>query len=114
MVVGCVGFLLFYFIGGAMHHAFGFAGIHAHKSEIWHGFYLLMCVAGIFSVLSRREIGFWWLLTGFLWQIPVEVKGTVLSYGSDMFSDQIIEVILNLVGVFCLWRIKPNFFLKES
>ena len=93
--------LALYFISGVFNQslAIGMPG-KAHHSEIWHIFHLTLGLTCLFSVLFRARIGYWWLVTIFLWQIPVEIYGAyyALSHGLDE-TGQMIEPLFNMFGL---------------
>lgn len=94
-----------------MHHAFGFGGIQAGgHSELWHGTNMLMCLLSIFCVLSSRELGYWWLLTVFISEIPIEARGALMSVGGPVFKDQVVETLLNIACLGCLLATKHRYF----
>jgi hypothetical protein len=107
-------FIILFFVGGVVNHSFGFAGINTTKPVLWHGYNILMCKLGILAVLSKHPIGFWWLLTIFITEIPVELKGTFESYGSSMFGDQVVEVILNLICITFVLLTRKAYFRAPS
>lgn len=103
-------FLLMFFIGGVVNHSFGFAGLSTTKPILWHGFNILICKLSVLAVLSKKPLGYWWLLMVFITEIPVETKGAIHSYGSHLFIDQIIEVALNITGLALVLLTKKSYF----
>jgi hypothetical protein len=98
------GLIVFFFIGGIVNHALPFAGMTSDgRSPIWHGFNTLLALSGIFSVLSGRQLAWCWLVTLFLAQTSVELRGVFLSVGQSFFANQVIETGLNLTGLIFLW-----------
>lgn len=96
--------LMLFFIGGAVNHSFAFGGFsNTGKTQLWHGFYLAASISGIFATLYASEWAYWWLITIFLWQIPVETIGAIRSASSSASDlNQLIEPVLNLIGLICV------------
>jgi hypothetical protein len=120
----CILFLIFGSLVGAIHHTFAFGGVGINQSaslnQLWHGFYLVIDLLCLFAIFSRRELGFYWLLTVFVWQIPVELigaleAGTMLQAkgaGTLVMVTQVIEPFLDMLELACLVGAKSLFFRK--
>ena len=102
--------LLLFFIKGAVHHAFGFAGIDpGGQSQIWHGLHMFTCQIGVFAILARRELGWFWLAALFICEVPIELTGAIRSYGGDFFAEQVVEVILDAICLCCVFATKSRY-----
>lgn len=109
----CTAILLIFFIKGVVHHSFGFAGINpGGHSELWHGFNMFMCEVAIFAIFSQRELGWFWLLALFVCEIPIELTGTFRSYGSDLFADQLVEVVIDTICLACVVATRQRYARK--
>src|SRR5262249_14194599 len=97
----CTLLLLVYFTSATFNQSIRIAGMQpSGHTQLWHIFHLALGLLCIFAVLSKRELGFWWITAIFVWQIPVESYGAflVLRRGLDE-SGQIVEPFLNVVGL---------------
>lgn len=105
--------VLLFFIGGAVNHSFAFGGFNdTNKTQLWHGFYLAVSISCIFSVLYAKDWSYWWLITLFLWQIPVETIGAIRSVTSSSPNvNQLIEPGLNAVALLCVFLSRGRFSL---
>ena len=104
------GLIVLFLIGGIINHALPFSGMTSDgRSPLWHGFNTLLALSGIFSVLSARRLGWSWLMTVFLTQTAVELRGVFLSVGHSFFVDQLIETGLNMMGLIILWLTRDRY-----
>jgi hypothetical protein len=102
--------VILFFIGGVSNHALPFSGMTSDgRSPLWHGFNTLLSLSGIFSVLSARRLGWCWLITLFLTQAAVELRGAILSIGQPFFVDQLVETALNFLGLAFIWLTRNRY-----
>lgn len=117
----CTGVLIALSMMGMMYHTISFNGMQ-HGTDplngyLWHGFYMCMNLLGLWIVLSATSLGYWWLLTAFLWQIPTEgfyAYQALSLHGNGLaWLSQIIEPGLNVLGLFCLIATRSRYGIAK-
>lgn len=110
--LGATVLLLLYFISATFNQSVRIAGVQtSNHTQVWHIFHLSLGLLCLFSILSKRELGYWFLVTIFLWQIPVEFYGAYISVQKNLGdAGQIVEPFFNVFGLVLLFISRKRYF----